>query len=47
MYKIDNKWKPTVYHREFYQMLCSDLNEKEIQKEGIYVCERPVHFAVQ
>ena len=37
MYKIDNQWEHTVYHRELYSMLCDDLNGKEIQKKGIYI----------
>ena len=28
-------------------MLCGDLNEKEIQKEGTYVNTQQVHFAMQ
>ena len=37
IYKIDNKWDPTVKHRELYSVLCGGLNGKEIQKSGIYV----------
>ena len=33
MYKIDDKWEPTVEHRELYSVLCGDLNGKEIQKK--------------
>ena len=35
--EIDNWQEPTAQHRELYSMLRSDLNEKELQKEGIYV----------
>ena len=27
-----------LLYREFYSVLCGDLNGKEIQKEGRYVC---------
>ena len=47
MYKIDNYCKSTIQHQEIYSMLCGDLNEKEIQKEGTYVNTQQVHFAMQ
>ena len=35
--EMGNPQEPTVQRRELYSVLCGDLNEKEIQKEGIYV----------
>ena len=32
MYKVDNGWEPTVYHKELYLMGCGDLHGMEIQK---------------
>ena len=39
MYKLDNQWEPTLYHRELYSVVCGDLNGKEIhKKKGICSC---------
>ena len=32
--ETDNRREPTVSLREFYSVLCGDLNGKEIQKRG-------------
>ena len=37
MNKIDNRSKPTLQCGELYTIICSNLNEKEIQKEGMYI----------
>ena len=34
MYKIDNKWEPTVEHRELYSTLCGDLKGRNSKKKG-------------
>ena len=34
LYKVDNEWDYTVYHRELYLMHRGDLNGKEVQKGG-------------
>ena len=49
MYKIDNSWLSTVYHRELCSVLCGDLNGKEIQKEKeeISVYVQLIDFAAQ
>ena len=39
MYKIDDRWEPTVQLEEPYSVLCGDLTGKEIQKRGdICIC---------
>ena len=37
MNKIDNGSEPTLQCGELYTIICSNLNEKEIQKEGMYI----------
>ena len=37
MNKIDNRSKPTLQCGELCTIICSNLNEKEIQKEGMYI----------
>ena len=36
-----------LYNAGYSTVLCGDLNEKEIQKTGIYVYIQLIHFAVQ
>ena len=46
MYKIDNWWEPTVWHRKLCPKLCGDLNEKEIQLRGdTCICKADTFFS--
>ena len=38
MYEVDNEWETTVYLRELYSVLCSNLNGKEIKKKRGNIC---------